>query len=343
MKTERLTHWVSRRDGERIWLPWFPRTSFTFLELVLHRRTAWAGLGASTLAITIPRSTFGTSTVAGAGIGGTAFAIARTESAGLRSAIPRASLGPRTSAIAISHGTLGASAIAGTGIGGTALAIPRTALGAALRWYRHEFIRGQFAVAIFVELLQRSRSVRDFLGGNLAVAIRIERRDDGRHETRPAQLRFARSALRALSALLRPAFGAGLFAPDLRTFTLVRPAIGLVAARAIDLARATLARWSGWRCVRGLRAGEARGKRERDEDCFGFHGVVFLLLVLGLPGRAVGRAGSDAIEGTAGEEKWESSAMNGAAAGWVSLPRNLNRDSSAMPDSQRPPPLSATG
>ena len=50
------------------------------------------------------------------------------------------------------------------------------------RAHANVFFTRQFAVAIFVELLQGGRGIRDFLFVNHAIAVGIERRHDGWHE-----------------------------------------------------------------------------------------------------------------------------------------------------------------
>jgi hypothetical protein len=71
-------------------------------------------------------------------------------------------------------------------------------LAATIGTLRTQFIRRDLAVAIFVELLQRLRSVGDLLGRNDAVMIRIERG----HQRRDRAM-FAPAA--SLAPTLRPA------------------------------------------------------------------------------------------------------------------------------------------
>lgn len=58
-----------------------------------------------------------------------------------------------------------------------------TAAGTACRTRTEHFVRGDFAVTVFVECLQRGGSVGDFRRVELAIFVRVERRDDSRHGT----------------------------------------------------------------------------------------------------------------------------------------------------------------
>ena len=127
-----------------------------------------------------------------------------------------------------------------------------------------KLIHGEFAVAIPVELPERGRGVGDLFGGNLAVAVCIERGDDGRNHGPEAWLATAGSALRGLA-------GAG--------FAIVA-ALGLewarirrVAGRSVFGTFELSAFARGRRGIRGLCRGEVRrdGECEREEECVAFH------------------------------------------------------------------------
>ena len=78
-------------------------------------------------------------------------------------------------------------------------AVLRATVRQAFRPGRTKFIHRQFAVAIFVELLERFGRVSDFHFVNHAVVVRIKRGDERRRRTVPFALRAAFPAWRTFA------------------------------------------------------------------------------------------------------------------------------------------------
>ena len=92
----------------------------------------------------------------------------------------------------------------------------------------------------------------EFLAGDFSVAVFVQRADNRRHE--------GPSYARAVTGIGWCAFAA-----------IIGGAVGLLAV-------------FPWRGIGRLRGRKARrqGERKREEDCLGFHGLVFLVLLFGL-------------------------------------------------------------
>ena len=192
------------------------------------------------------------------------------------------------------------------GAGTFAIPTPRRTFGAALWRWRAQFFHRYFAVAVLIELLERCGCVGHFIGGNLAISVRVDHRDDRRHEASPALIG---SAFGPRAALLRAAFGRGWIPPALGA-----GAFWAGAWRAIGLSCSAFAGWSGRGRIRGLRTGKARRKRECecDEDCLGFHGVVFFVFGSLLTGSRRRPHRDRCNRGAMGEEKMRDAGAPGS-------------------------------
>jgi len=196
-----------------------------------------------------------------------AFAVAGTFCFGAAFAITRALSLRTTLAVAGTFCFRAAITVAGTFPFRTAVAITRTihrrseasrtvALTRHRDWgppavqgRRHQFVEGQLAIVVPVELSERLGGVVEFLLVDLAVAISVEDGDHRRGD-RSAVARWR--AGRALSWIRRSAFAA-------LTWRAFEQPPGFT-----------------WRIVGCLCGREARrkGECECDEDCVGFHGDV---------------------------------------------------------------------
>ena len=93
----------------------------------------------------------------------------------------------------------------------TAVTAPHAATAAATESWeaREQFSVGQLAVLVFVQLLERGRCCLDFLGGDFAVTVRVERSHDWEHPHEPARATgTTRRAAESTAGTTRTAGGA---------------------------------------------------------------------------------------------------------------------------------------
>ena len=194
--------------------------------------------------------------------------------------------GRTTFSASAGRGTAGSTlrtAFAATAWGGSERArLATLTAGTALSGWalRAKLFFGNFAVAIFVELLEGLCGFGEFFGVDGSVFVDVERFDDRADGTESlsagANITGRTISLWAISLWAISLRAISLRTISLRTISLWAISLWAISLRAIS-SRTISARWSRRRCVLGDDEVRRCADCQREDDAFCFHGVCWLL------------------------------------------------------------------